>query len=86
MVFAELPHVGARLGRGGHGPGFPAPGLKGPFLCLTRPTSPTPPNSALLIALVPALPHAFMKVLLVLSLGFFQCGADGVRSVCTREK
>lgn len=36
----------ARAGVGGQGRGFPAPGLKGPFLCL--PASPHPPHPALL--------------------------------------
>lgn len=49
-------------------------------------TSPTLPSSALLIAPAPALPHASVKVLQELSLDFFQSGADGVRSVYSREQ
>ena len=49
-------------------------------------TSPTLPSSALLIALAPALPQASVKVVQELSLEFFQSGADGVRSVYSREQ
>lgn len=60
----------------------PAPGpFQRAFSLPVRPTSPTPPSSALLITLAPTLPHVPMKVLQKLSLGFFQSGADGVRRV-----
>lgn len=65
---------------------FPGFWTQRAFSLPARPTSPTPPSSALLITPAPALPHTSMKVLLELSLGCLQSGADGVRSMCPGEK
>ena len=53
-------------------PWFPGFWTQRAFSLPARPTSPTPPSSALLITLAPALPHTSMRVLLELALGFFQ--------------
>lgn len=45
-------------------PWFPGSWTQRAFSLPVRPTSPTPPSSALLIAMAPALPHASMKILL----------------------
>ena len=76
----------ARAGRWeGARPWFPGFWTQRAFSLPARPTSPTPPSSALLISLAPALPHTSLKVLLELSLVFFQSGTDGVSSVCLGE-
>lgn len=46
-----------------------------------RPTLPTPPRCALLMAVASGLPYTFLDVLLELVLGFFQFGANDVRRV-----
>lgn len=76
----------ARAGVGGARPWFPGSWTQRAFSLPARLTSPTPPSSALLITLAPALPHASVKVLQKLSLGFFQSGADAVRSVYSRKQ
>ena len=76
----------ARAGRWeGARPWFPGFWTQRAFSLPARPPSPTLPSSALLISLAPALPNTSVKVLLELSLVFFQSGTDGVRSLCLEE-
>lgn len=74
-VFAEPPHLGARLLRGGGRSRFPqlldSKGLFSP----AGSTSSTPPSSALLTALASARPH-FHQPLRVPSVGALHCGSD----------